>query len=207
MKKLILLPLVAILALTVSCERDSIVTPEPPTVGIWDEIVLIRLHNNIEDPNDTTTSVTFMTWEGLLANANRVVNLEDLVLFVRKVEFLPGGNTMQITTRFLEPNLDLDGCGETENGVVFRQEFMEIEYTITSSHWENMGVMLVQSGQFTGPAFDQANIDSCSPTGDVTGIHFRFSYQQDNRRTMMFYEVGNPDDPSFYSSHFLRFRQ
>ena len=203
MKKFILLPLVAIFALTVSCERDTIVAPEPPATGIWDELILVRLQN----ADDTTTSITLTTWEGLLANAERIVDFDDLVLFARKVEFLPGGNTMRITTRFLEPNLDLDLCGTTEDGVSFRQEFMEIEYTIASSHWENVGVMLVQSGQFTGPNFtSQAGIDPCSPTGDVTDIHFRFSYQQDDRRTMTFYEVGNPDDPSFYSSHFLRLR-
>jgi len=199
---LILFPLVAIFALTVSCERDTIVEPVPPTVGIWDELVLIRLQN----ADDTTTSMTLMTWEGLLANADRIVDLDDLILFARKVEFLPGGSTMRITTRFLEANLDVELCGTTQNGVTFRQEFMQVEYSIASSHSENVGMMMVESGQFTGPNFDQTGINSqCSPTGDVTGIHFQFSYQQDDRRTMNFYEI-DAYDGSFRSIHFLRLR-
>jgi len=201
MKRLFLLPLVAIFALTVSCERDSIVEPIPPTVGIWDELVWITLQN----ADDTTTSLAQMTWEGILANAERIVNFDDLVLFVRRVEFLPNGNTMRITTRFLEENLDVNTCGETVDGVTFRQEFMEIRYTIASGHSENIGMIMVESGQFTGPNFDQIGIDACSPTGYVTGINFQFSYQQDDRRTMTFSEIDAYDD-SFRSIHFLRLR-
>jgi len=204
MKKLILLPLIAIFALTVSCERDTIVEPIPPTLGTWDELIFVRLHN--ADAEDTGTSMTLMTWGGLLANAERIVDLDDLVLFVREVEFREGG-IMRITTRFLEANLDLEQCGTIQYGVAFRQEFMEIEYTIASSHSEDVGMILVTSGQFTGPNFDQTGINPlCSPTGNVEGINFQFSYQQDDRRTMNFYEV-DAYDGSFRSIHFLRLRR
>lgn len=214
MKKIVLFSLVAALAITMGCSRDSVIEATPPAAGIWDELILVELQQ-VSSNGDTTLSKKQLTWQGMLdAHAAGQVNLNDLREIIREVEFLPDGDggTMRITIRYLE-GLDVENpCGVTlvmgaYGNVTFRREFIEVQYKIEAGHTEDVGKILVISGQYTGPAFGSSTPEdpNCSPTGAFAGVHFEFTYPDRHRRTMRFIEFDDAEH-TLRSTHFLQLR-
>jgi len=222
MKKLILLfPLVVILAITVSCERDSVVAPTPPTVGVWDETIPVLLERL--DGADTSRILERLTWAEMLeAHAENLsatrytANFNDLRFIIKEFNFLPDRETLQITVRYGGEGLtEDDDCGENEGGVIVRRVYIEIAYSIIEEHdGIGSGKIDIRSGRYTGSTFGNSPPSDCSNEGPITDIHFEFTYQDEDRETMNFYQIGdvvNPDNPNetitgIQSTHFLQRR-
>jgi len=192
MRKLILFPLVAILAITVSCERESPIEPIAPALGVWDELILTQLERIVEhaDGQDTSRLIRHLTWAEMserhaevLSTETYTVNLNDWRFIIKEFNFLSDGETMQITIRYGGEGLAADdACATVENGVILRKEFIEITYTV--EYTENIGRITPASGQYTGPTFgSSALLPECmpityiiDPNTHTPNIYFEFTY-------------------------------
>jgi len=235
MKKVVLFLLVAVLVITTACERDYVFEPVHPAAGTWDELVAVQLQRL--DGEDTSSVIRHLRWDQMLIlhaeelSDRYTVNLNNLQLITKEINFERTSDLtgiMQITTRYLgeigENGANL--CYDTEifetNGVIVSKEFIEIQYEIN----EEIGKILVSSGRYTGSTFGSSAPNSeCSPTGDITNIHFEFAFPDSERNResqgrgepyvdMNLIQIGdvvNPDDPTgiitgIQSTHFLQRR-
>jgi hypothetical protein len=188
MKKIILFSLIATIAITTACNKDT--TPEAtPPVGFWDELLWIP----ILESGATAPDMKQLTWmEMIKAHADRKVNLDTLKYIVQTIEFRPDAELtgiMRITIHHGDAQPVPADCRNASYIPNVRTEYMEIRYTIdVSSHGgkNDINEIVVGPGsRYTGAAFGVSNPTSpCSPIGEIVGISYDYSYEDTNPKRM-----------------------